>query len=91
MLLSLNSLKDLEALRVNEHDRIEDEMKFVSDDASTVCSIEDKIDVEALNLICSEISEGLCDGGYDLCVYRLLYHKTKGHVLGTRKKRSRSR
>jgi len=67
--LSLNSLRDLEALRVNDPKRIEEGMKFVSDDTSTVCSIEDKIDAEALNLICSEISEGLCDGGYDpLCL-----------------------
>ena len=41
----------------------------MSDGASTVCSIEHKIDAKALNLIGSEISEGLCDGRYDpLCL-----------------------
>jgi hypothetical protein len=82
MSLSLNSLRDLEALRMNGNDRVEEEKKIVLDDVSTVCSIEDNIDLEALNLICSEISEGFGDGGCDpLCLQTPL----------SQNKRSRSR
>ena len=35
------------------------------DDATTVCSLDDNIDLETLNLICADISEDLGDGGCD--------------------------
>lgn len=48
----------------------------VLDDASTICSHDDGIDLEALNLICYKISEGLGDGKslQSLSVYKPLYH-----------------
>jgi hypothetical protein len=62
--LSLNSLRDLEVHRLNENIRLEKDLFF--DDASSLCSIEENIDLEALNFICSGVSEGLGDGGCDL-------------------------
>ena len=62
---SLKSLRDLEFHRMNENDMLVEGNKILLDDVSTVCSTEDNIDLEALNLICSEISEGLGDGGCD--------------------------
>jgi hypothetical protein len=48
------------------------------DDVSTVGSTEDNIDLEAMNLICSEISEGLGDGGYGpLCLQIPISHKKR--------------
>jgi hypothetical protein len=39
------------------------------DETSSVCSLEENLDLEALNLICSEITEDLGDGGCDpLCL-----------------------
>ena len=35
------------------------------------------MDLDALNLICAEITEDLGDGAVILCVYRPLYHITK--------------
>ena len=66
---SLKSLRDLEFHRMNENDMLVEGNKILLDDVSTVCSTEDNIDLEALNLICSEISKGLGDGGCDpLCL-----------------------
>jgi hypothetical protein len=39
------------------------------EETSSICSLEEKIDLEALNLICFEIAEDLDDGGCDpLCL-----------------------
>ena len=48
-----------------ENAKIREENFVLVEDASTVCSNEDIVDLEALNLICSEIAEGLGDGGCD--------------------------
>ena len=65
ILNSLNSLRDLEKFRLSQNKKLVDDNNIVLDDASTVCSNDDGIDLEALNFICSEISEGLGDGGCD--------------------------
>jgi len=65
ILNSLNSLRDLEKFRLNQNKKLVDDNNIVLDDASIVCSNDDGIDLEALNFICSEISEGLGDGGCD--------------------------
>ena len=82
--LSLTSLRDIEVHRLNENIRLEKDLFF--DDASTLCSIEENIDLEALNFICSEVSEGLGDGGCNsLCLQTPVSPKKRSH-LGTRKK-----
>ena len=48
-----------------ENAKLREENFVLVEDASTVCSNEDIVDLEALNLICSEIAEGLGDGGCD--------------------------
>ena len=62
---SLKCLKDIEHNRLLENAKIREENFVLVEDASTVCSNEDIVDLEALNLICSEIAEGLGDGGCD--------------------------
>jgi len=62
---SLKCLKDIEFSRLNENDKLREDNIVLVEDASTVCSNEDNLDLEALNLICSEIAEGLGDGGCD--------------------------
>jgi hypothetical protein len=62
---ALKSLKDQEFLRLAENSKLRDE-NFVSvEDASTGCSNDDSVVFEALNLFCSDIAEGLGDGGCD--------------------------
>jgi hypothetical protein len=62
-------LRDLESHRLSESNILEVENKSWLDDASTVCSLEENMDLDALNLICAEISEDLGDGGCDpLCL-----------------------
>ena len=65
ILNSLKSLRDVEFNRMNESLNLLEENKVVVEDASTFCSNDDNIDLDALNQICSEISEGLGDGGCD--------------------------
>jgi len=62
---SLKCLKDIEHNRLLENAKLREENFVLVEDASTVCSNEDIVDLEALNLICSEIAEGLGDGGCD--------------------------
>jgi hypothetical protein len=45
--------------------KLREENFVLVEDALTVCSNEDSVDLEALNLICSEVAEGLGDGGCD--------------------------
>ena len=62
---SLKCLKDIEHNRLLENAKLREENFVLVEDASTVCSNEDIVDLEALNLICSKIAEGLGDGGCD--------------------------
>ena len=54
---SLNSLREVENFRMSESNKLAE--------ASTYCSDVDILDQKSLNLICSEISKGLGDGGCD--------------------------
>jgi hypothetical protein len=66
---SLSYLKDLEAQRLCERDTLLNHDLITVEETSSICSLEEKIDLEALNLICSEIAEDLGDGGCDpLCL-----------------------
>jgi hypothetical protein len=65
ILNSLKALRDIEGFRLVESKKLAEDNKVVVDDASTFCSNDDVLDLEALNLICSEISEWLGDGGCD--------------------------
>jgi hypothetical protein len=48
---------------------LEGSFNLDSDEVSTVASFEDVLDLDALNLICSEVAEGLGDGGCDpVCI-----------------------
>jgi hypothetical protein len=62
---ALKSLKDQEFFRLAENAKLRDENFVLVEDASTVCSNDDSVDLEALNFICSDIVEGLGDGGCD--------------------------
>jgi hypothetical protein len=62
---SLKSLKDQEYIRMTEIARLREENFVLVEDASTICSNEDSVDLEALNLICPEVAEGIGDGGCD--------------------------
>jgi hypothetical protein len=62
---SLKSLKDQEYIRMIEIAKLREENFVLVEDASTICSNEDSVDLEALNLICLEVAEGLGDGGCD--------------------------
>jgi hypothetical protein len=65
VLKSIKCLKDLEYNRLLENAKLRDEKFVLVEDASTECSNVDNVDLEDLNLICSEIAEGLGDGGCD--------------------------
>jgi hypothetical protein len=78
--LSLNSLRDLEVQRLCESGKLVNHNITNLDETSSVCSLEENLELEALNLICSDITEDLGDGGCDLCVYRPPYHSIKRHV-----------
>jgi hypothetical protein len=62
---SLKILKDQEYNRMTENAKQREENFVLVEDASTICSNEDSVDLEALNLICLEVAEGLGDGGCD--------------------------
>jgi hypothetical protein len=49
-------IKDLEYNRLLENAKLRDENFVLVEDASTECSNVDNVDLEALNLICSEIA-----------------------------------
>ena len=65
VLNSLKRLKDIEHNRLLEDALLRDENCGLAEDASTVYSNDDNVDLDALNLICSDIAEGLGDGGCD--------------------------
>jgi hypothetical protein len=62
---SLDLLREIECQRLIERRSNLNELNAVADDTSTVCSDENCLDLEALNLICSEVVEVLGDGGVD--------------------------
>jgi hypothetical protein len=66
-----------------------EENKVVVDDASTICSNDDYIDLEALNLICSEILEGLGDGGCDPKCLQTPVSQKKGSQRGPRPRQNK--
>jgi hypothetical protein len=67
-----------------ESKKLVEENKVVVDDASTICFNDDNIDLEALNLICSEISKGLGDGGCDPKCLQTPVSQKKGSRRGPR-------
>jgi len=87
VLCSINNLRTLERHRLNEVDHLVVGNKCILDDASTVCSLEDNLELEALNFICSQISEGLGDGGCDpLCLQTPVSQTTKASSKNREKK-----
>jgi hypothetical protein len=87
--LSLKSLRDIEFARMSANNSLEEESKAMLDDTSTVCSLEENMDLEALNLICAEISENLGDGGCDsLCLQTPISHSKKSRSKLNKKKKS---
>jgi len=65
---SIKNLKDLESSRITSSNVLNIQNNVI-DDTSTVCSVEETVDLEMLNLICADIAEDLCDGGCDpLCL-----------------------
>lgn len=76
---SLKVLRDVEYNRLSEAANKNIGSCVVVEDASTVCSNEDFVDLEALNLICSDIAEGVGDGGCDsLHLQTPISHKIRG-------------
>jgi hypothetical protein len=66
-----------------ENAKLRDE-NFVSvEDASTICSNEDSVDLEALNLICSEVVEGLGDGSCDPLILQTPVSQKREGTLDT--------
>ena len=82
----INLLKDVEYNRFVERASRVENCDLV-DDTLTVCSNDDIIDLEAINLICSDIAEGLGDGGCDpLILQSPIPHKNKEHPKRHRNK-----
>jgi hypothetical protein len=75
--LSLSSLRDLESQRLSERDFSLNHVSTILDETSTVCSLDENLDLQSLNLICSEVAEDLGDGAVTLYVYRPPYHNSK--------------
>jgi hypothetical protein len=83
---SINTFRDLEFLRLEKVDQQAAGNSCVLDVASSVCSLEDNLELQTLNLICSEISEGLGDGGCDsLCLQTPVSQKTKARSKNRKK------
>jgi len=77
---------------MNESLNLLEENKVVVEDASTFCSNDDNIDLDALNQICSEISEGLGDGGYDpVCLQIPVSQKKNSRPKKKKKNKCHSR
>jgi hypothetical protein len=80
-------LRDLESHRLSKSNILEVENKSCLDDASTVCSLEENMDLDALNLICAKISKDLGDGGYDpLCLQTPISQLKKFRSKNNKKK-----
>jgi hypothetical protein len=84
---SMQFLRDLESHRLSESNILEVENKSWLDDASIVCSLEENMDLDALNLICAKISEDLGDGGCDpLCLQTPISQLKKSRSKNNKKK-----
>ena len=79
---SLKSLKDLEANRLVESSSLKVNNKFEVDDFSSICSLDENLDLENLNHLCGDISEELGDGGCDpLGIQTPLSHVKKTNIV----------
>jgi len=86
--LSIKLFKDLESTRISEAEQRVGNTKIDLDEAVSVSSIDDNLDLEALNLICADVSQGLGDGGCDpLCLQPPVSQNRKA----SNKKRNKSR
>jgi len=85
------STKHSERVRMSESENIclAEESKKLVDDASSLCSNDDYLGVEGLNLICSEISEGLGDGGCDPKCLQTSISQKKGSRRSQRQKKTK--
>jgi hypothetical protein len=91
VLKSIKCLKDLEYNRLLENAKLRDENFILVEDASTECSNDDNVDLEALNLICSEIAEWLGDGGCDpLILQTPVSLQKRGHPKQKKNQNKRS-
>ena len=74
VLSTVKSLREIEITRMNESVSLKEGKINNLDEVTTECSIDKGIDLQALNFLCSEITDCLCDGGCDPTDYRPLYH-----------------
>jgi hypothetical protein len=92
---ALKSLKDLEFSRLADSTSFREDNPVLVEDVASVCSTDDSVDLEALNLICSDVIEGLGDGGCDpLILQTLVSQSSRGHPKRNKskiKKKSKSR
>ena len=79
---SIKFLREVELFRLNGKKGLVEEL----DDASIVCSADDNLDLEASNLICSDILDGLGDGGCDPVCLQTPVSPKKRSCLGLKKK-----
>ena len=85
--LSLQHLRDIESTRMSESNLLKVDNSSLLGDASTVCSVDEDLDLDALNHICAEISEDLGDGGCDpLCLQTPISHLKKSRSKNNKKK-----
>jgi hypothetical protein len=73
-LSTVNSLREIEITRMNESVSLKEGKINNLAEVTTECSIDEGINLEALNFLCSDITYCLCDGGCDPTTYRPLYH-----------------
>ena len=90
--MSLQHLRDIESTRMSESNLLKVDNSSLLGDASTVCSVDEDLDLDALNHICAEISEDLGDGGCDpLCLQTPASLKTKARSKNRKKVKKQSR
>jgi hypothetical protein len=89
---SLNSLRDLEGKRLSESEFLVNHNVANVDETTSICSLDENFELEALNLICSKITEDLGDGGCDpLCLQTPISHYKKVRVKNWKKSKKWSR
>jgi len=85
--LSMQLLRDIESRRMSESKCLHVETNSLLGDASSVCSLDENLDLDALNLICAEISEDLGAGGCDpVCLWTPISHLKKSRSKNKKKK-----
>jgi len=87
---SLKSLKDIEYNRLIENTKLREDSFVLVEDTSTVGSNDDNIDLRVLNHICSEIAEGLGDGGCDPVILQTPVSQSKRGRPRQKKKSNKS-